>query len=213
MDGVLVDSEPISCRVAADCLNEIGYETDARTICDRFLGVRADTMLAAVTKEMGRPLPEGLRERIRAMTLAAYEGQLAAVPGMTALVDALEHPRCVASSSHPERIHRSLELTGMLHLLEPHLFSSSMVERGKPAPDLFLHAASEMGAPPERCTVVEDSVAGVEAGHAAGMRVVGFTAGGHVDHADHAPRLVRAGAHAIARNAEELRVLLEEERG
>lgn len=106
-------------------------------------------------------------------------------------------PRCVASSSHPERIRRSLELTGLLERFAPHLFSATMVSAGKPAPDLFVLAAARMAAEPARCLVIEDSEVGTRAGKAAGMTVYGFTGANHVCPEAHAPRLQAAGADAV----------------
>ncbi|MEZ5823913.1 MAG: HAD-IA family hydrolase [Geminicoccaceae bacterium] len=214
MDGVLVDSELISCETGARCLREIGFEIDAAQVCERYLGVSVVTMIADVEAALGRPVPEGFREHIREQTLAAYEGRLKPVAGIDRAVEHAvrrEGSRCcVASSSHPERIRKSLELCGLFDRLQPHLFSSTMVEHGKPAPDLFLFAARKMGASPDRCIVVEDSVAGVTAGTAAGMIVVGLTAGSHVEHDRHAPKLIAAGARHIARDADELVAIMEE---
>ncbi len=117
-------------------------------------------------------------------------------------------PRAVASSSATERIARSLALTGLTDHFAPHLYSASMVPNGKPAPDLFLHAASQLGVEPGDCVVVEDAVPGVLAGVAAGMRVIGFTAAGHCG-ADHAAGLVGAGADEVAATAAELTDLLD----
>jgi HAD superfamily hydrolase (TIGR01509 family) len=208
MDGVLVDSEPISCRVTAEMLSLSGYPISAEEVRERFLGISTPDMMRLVATDLGRPLPPGFRERLRDTLLTAYEQELRPIPGIEALLAWLPVPRCVASSSHPERIARSLELTGLYTGLAPHLFSSSMVQRGKPAPDLFLHVAARMGAQPARTVVVEDSEAGVRAGRAASMTVIGFTGGGHVGHTDHAPRLRACGADHVARDTAALQGLL-----
>ncbi|MCB9942227.1 MAG: HAD family hydrolase [Geminicoccaceae bacterium] len=210
MDGVLVDSELISCRAGAACLTEAGFPIDERTVCERYLGTSVTTMFKDVEARFGRKLPEGFRDHIRQRTLEAYEGELEPVTGIERVLARTRGPVCVASSSHPERIRRSLELCGLHERLQPNLFSSTMVENGKPAPDLFLYAARTMGAEPGRCMVVEDSIAGVTAGVAAGMTVVGFTAGSHVDHAVHAPKLRAAGAHHVATDADGLIRLMED---
>jgi HAD superfamily hydrolase (TIGR01509 family) len=129
--------------------------------------------------------------------LSAFEHELEPIAGVPALLDALAVDRCVASSSHPERIRRSLELVGLLERMAPHLFSASMVSAGKPAPDLFLLAAARMAAEPARCLVVEDSEVGIRAAKAVGMTVFGFTGASHVRPKTHAPRLRAAGADAI----------------
>jgi HAD superfamily hydrolase (TIGR01509 family) len=197
LDGVLVDSEPISSRVTAAALREAGVEISAAEICDRFLGVSTAAMLRTLEAEHGCRLPENFQENLRARILTSFERELEPVPGVAALLDALALGRCVASSSHPARIRRSLELAGLLERFAPHLFSASMVSAGKPAPDLFLLAAAVMAAEPARCLVVEDSEVGVRAAKAAGMTAYGFTGASHVRPDMHAPGLRAAGADAI----------------
>jgi len=197
LDGVLVDSEPIGSRVTAAALKEAGIEISAADVCDRFLGVSTASMLRTIEAEHGHRLPEFFQENLRARILKAFEHELEPVPGVSALLDALAVDRCVASSSHPERIRRSLELAGLLERFAPHLFSATMVSAGKPAPDLFLLAAARMAAEPPRCLVVEDSEVGIRAAKAAGMTAYGFTGASHVHPQAHAPRLQAAGADAI----------------
>ena len=198
LDGVLVDSEPISCRITAAALHDLGIWLSPSEVCDRFLGLSTAAMLQEVAAEHRRcRLPEGFPEILRARILQAFEHALAPVAGVPALLDALPLERCVASSSHPERIRRSLELAGLLDRLAPHLFSASMVSAGKPAPDLFLLAAERMSATPARCLVIEDSAAGIRAGKAAGMTAFGFTGGSHLRPEIHVPRLRAAGADAV----------------
>src|ERR687898_1448269 len=139
--------------------------------------------------------------------LAPRDAELEAVDGIAEVVAAVSVPRCVASSSDPERIRRSLELTGLSRFFGSHLFSASMVARGKPAPDLFLLAAQEMHSQPHRCLVIEDSTHGVAAGVAAGMTVIGFTAGRHCT-AGLADRLIQHGAADVADTSEALLALL-----
>jgi HAD superfamily hydrolase (TIGR01509 family) len=197
LDGVLVDSEPISSRVAAAALREAGVEIAAVEICDRFLGVSTAAMLRVIEAEHGCRLPAAFQETLRARILHAFEHELKPVAGVPTLLGALAADRCVASSSHPEQIRRSLELAGLLEQLAPHLFSTTMVSAGKPAPDLFLFAASSMAAEPARCLVIEDSEVGVRAAKAAAMTAFGFTGASHVRPESHAPRLQAAGADAI----------------
>jgi HAD superfamily hydrolase (TIGR01509 family) len=197
LDGVLVDSEPISSRVTAAALAEAGIGISEAEVCERFLGVSTASMLRTIEAEHGRRLPESFQEALRARILKAFEHELEPVTGVPAVLDALALDRCVASSSHPERIRRSLELVGLLERLSPHLFSATMVSTGKPAPDLFLLAAARMAAEPVRCVVLEDSEVGIRAAKAAGMTVFGFTGASHVHPETHAPRLQAAGADAI----------------
>ncbi len=134
----------------------------------------------------------------------AFEGRLQPVPGIPELLARHRGPRCVASSSNPQRIARSLELTGLDHHFDPaHLFSATMVANGKPAPDLFLHAAASLEVAPDSCLVVEDSPSGVSAALAAGMSVVGFVAGGHA-RPSLGRRLAEAGAPLVVDRAEAL---------
>jgi HAD superfamily hydrolase (TIGR01509 family) len=197
LDGVLVDSEPISSRVTADALTEAGIAISEAEVCDRFLGVSTASMLGAIEAAHGRRLPDSFQESLRARILKAFEHELEPIPGIADLLDSLVADRCVASSSHPERIRRSLELVGLLERFLPHLFSASMVSAGKPAPDLFLLAAARMGTEPARCLVVEDSEVGIRAAKAAGMTAYGFTGASHVRPKTHAARLRAAGADAI----------------
>ena len=196
-DGVLIDSETIACRADSACLAELGIVLSADEILDRYLGISAATMCADIEHRLGRVLPPDFAETLRLRVAAAFERELAPMPGVAAVLTALPYRRCVASSSAPERLRHSLSLTGLLHWFEPHVFSATQVARGKPAPDLFRFAAAAMQVTPEACVVVEDSVPGVQAAVAAGMRAIGFTGGGHC-RPGHAERLRAAGAAAIA---------------
>lgn len=192
-DGVLVDSEPIFNRAHAEILDRCGFPIAPEALMERFCGVADAEMIAAIEAEWGRPLPADYRARVAALTDAYCAQSLRAVAGVAEALDRLEIPHCVASSGTPERIRKSLATVGLLDRFEPHIFSAVMVARGKPAPDLFLHAAGEMGTAPARCLVIEDSVAGVRAATAAGMTVIGFHGGSHCP-PGHADILRRHGA-------------------
>ncbi len=206
-DGVLVDSETIGCRIEALLLTEAGFAITADEILGRFTGITARETFRTLEAERGGPLPEGFEERVREEIHAAFTRELLAVAGVALALERIALPVCVASSSDPARIAHSLEVTGLLGRFAPHLFSAAAVARGKPAPDLFLHAAARMATPPARCLVVEDSVAGVQAAVAAGMRVLGFTGAGHCP-PDHAARLAAAGAARTFASMTELPDLL-----
>ena len=206
-DGVLIDSEAIACRTDSACLAEIGIAMSAEEIMDRYLGISADTMCADIEQRQGRTLPADFAEALRLRVAAAFEAELVPMAGVEALLDALPQRRCVASSSAPERLRHSLSLAGLLHRFTPHVFSATQVARGKPAPDLFLFAAASMHADPAACVVIEDSVPGVQAAVAAGMRVIGFAGGGHC-RPGHAERLLAAGADGIADNMHRLPALV-----
>lgn len=196
-DGVLVDSEPISLATLTGALNRIGVPIDVDTVRERFAGTSMVSIMEHIERDYAVRAPEGFVAAVKAETLEAFDTRLQAVAGVAEAVRGLGLPYCVASSSDPVRLRHALGLTGLLPLFEGRLFSSTMVARGKPAPDLFLHAAAQMGAAPKDCLVVEDSVPGVTAARAAGMRVIGFTGGGHWGHDRSGRELQEAGARCI----------------
>ena len=206
-DGVLVDSEAISCRIDAEVLTEVGYPITMEQVVARFSGVALEDMLAIIEADMGRPLPDAYHEAMSGRVWAAYEAELEALPHVATTVRELELPVCVASGSAPHSLRRKLEITGLSDLFAPHLFSRAQVPNGKPAPDLFLFAAAQMGVTPDRCLVIEDSVPGVTAGRAAGMRVFGFTGAGHVA-PDISDQLTAAGAACVFDDMRELADLI-----
>lgn len=201
-DGVLVDSEVLSCRIDAEILTEIGLPYTAEEIARQFVGVSMKDMISRLEAKHGRRLPDDFSDRLNRTLFARFETDLKPVEGVREAILSLPFRRCVASSSVHERIALSLRVTGLADLFD-HVFSSVEVPRGKPAPDLFLHAASRMGAASEECLVIEDSPAGVQAARAAGMRVIGFTGGGHCG-PDHADRLRQAGAPLVIGRMAEL---------
>lgn len=195
-DGVLVDSEGLACVVHADVLTQHGYAISAAQVHERFLGRSAREARLEVEAEIGRAFPESYVAVLRGTIDRVFGEQLAPVPHITETLSRLSQRICVASSGTPTRIRSSLGTTGLLDHFAPHLFSAMQVEHGKPAPDLFLFAAAQMNTPPARCIVVEDSVPGVTAAHAAGMTVIGFTGGSHCRPGD-AERLRAAGATVV----------------
>lgn len=207
-DGVLIDSEPISLACLTAGLNQIGVAIDVETVRVRFAGTSMPSIMATIEGETGITAPEGFVAAVKADTLRAFDERLAAMPGIAEAVASLSLPFCVASSSDPVRLRHSLGLTGLLPLFEGRVFSSTMVARGKPAPDLFLYAAAEMGIEPAACLVIEDSVPGVTAAVAAGMRVAGFTGGGHWQHDRSGRDLAVAGASPIFSDHRELAGIL-----
>jgi HAD superfamily hydrolase (TIGR01509 family) len=196
-DGVLVDSEPISLACLTAGLNRIGVPIDVETVRVRFAGTSMTSIMAHIARDYGVVAPDGFVDAVKAETLRAFDVELRAMAGAAETIAALDLPICVASSSDPVRLHHSLGLTGLLPLFEGRIFSSVEVPRGKPFPDLFLHAAARMQTAPASCLVVEDSVPGVTAARAAGMRVIGFTGGGHWGHDPAGADLSAAGADVV----------------
>lgn len=210
-DGVLIDSEMLACTVQSRLFTGMGYPISPGEVMDRFVGLSARDMCAAIETALGRPLPDTYPARSAEALELAFRTDLAAVAGMPDLVARLarsRHPICVASSSSPERLALTLGLVGLRDLFAPHIFSATMVVAGKPAPDLFLHAATRMAADTSRSVVVEDSAAGIQAARAAGMTAIGFTGGSHCG-SGHADRLRAAGAHLVVNTAAELSAALD----
>ncbi len=174
-DGVLVDTEPIANRVLAEMLTAEGYPIDAETCMARFMGRPSAEMKREVEAELGRRLPEDFVERENCAIVEAFLAAPRVPPGLREALGVLPGRRCVASSSLPPYLRAVLGATGLLGEFE-RVFSAAEVQRGKPAPDLFLHAAATLGVAPEHCLVIEDAPAGVSAAVAAGMAVLGYAA-------------------------------------
>lgn len=192
-DGVLVDSEVISCRAHADVLTRHGYPITPEQVLERFLGRSTKQANLEIETELGRALPEAYHDDLQDELFRAFEADLEAIRGIHDVLDVVTQLVCVASSGSHPRMRVSLGSTGLYERLAPNIFSSSQVKNGKPAPDLFLFAAGQMRAAPERCLLIEDSVPGVTGAHAAGMTVLGFHGGSHCP-PGHAERLRAAGA-------------------
>ncbi|MEU2064041.1 HAD family hydrolase [Streptomyces sp. NPDC013455] len=179
-DGVLVDSEPISNRLLAAYLTELGHPTSYEDSIRDYMGSAMHRIHELVLERTGQRLPDDFDDVFHARVFAAFERELKPVTGAAGVLEKLAAdgvPYCVASSGSHARIRVGHRTTGLDRWFgEERIFSSEDVGRGKPAPDLFLHAAERMGVAPERCVVVEDSPLGVQAAVAAGMDVYGFTA-------------------------------------
>ena len=176
-DGVLVDSEPIAVRIDVEMFAEVGMVVSEQEVIERFVGRSPELLAQAVKEELGHPPPDGWEERGARRLRRAFESELQPVAGIREALEQISLPVCVASSSPPERLRFKLELTGLYERFAGHIFSAAEVANGKPAPDLFLHAARRMGVDPPDCIVVEDSRYGVQAARAAGMDVLGFAGG------------------------------------
>ncbi|MCX5525736.1 HAD family hydrolase [Streptomyces bobili] len=179
-DGVLVDSESISNRLLAAYLTELGHPTSYEDSIRDYMGSAMHRIHDLVLERSGERLPADFDDVFHSRVFAAFERELRPVPGVTGVLEKLTAdgvPYCVASSGSHERIRVGHRATGLDRWFDDtRIFSAQDVGKGKPAPDLFLHAAERMGVAPERCVVVEDSPLGVRAAVAAGMDVYGFTA-------------------------------------
>ena len=175
-DGVVVDSELLANRVLSELLTEHGHPTSLDESVDRYMGGTLASVHAIIEERSGEDLPEHFDEVYYQRLFDAYERELRPVPGIRTVLDRLDRPFCLASSGSVRRIVRSLTLVGLLDYFTDRLFSAEQVAHGKPAPDLFLHAASAMGVPAPRAVVIEDSPHGVTAARTAGMTVFGYAA-------------------------------------
>ncbi|UVK39335.1 HAD family hydrolase [Mesorhizobium sp. AR10] len=178
-DGVLVDSEALSVSALLGMIALAGGAVSEDTAYEHFLGKSMKSVREILGRDFALDITDQHLAAMRVELMRKFRQELKPIPGIEQVLPRLGVPYCVASSGTLDRIRYALDVTGLLGLLEPHLFSAGMVARGKPAPDLFLHAASRMGAIPQNCLVVEDSPAGIEAAQAAGMRVFAFTGGSH----------------------------------
>jgi HAD superfamily hydrolase (TIGR01509 family) len=199
-DGVLVDSEPIANRTLGQMLRELGLDLTHEDIFQNFVGYSLPHCLRVIEAMLGRQPPENFLRDLQARTFTAFKTELRAMPGIEEALDRLGLPFGVASSGDHEKMNTTLGITGLLPRFVGRIFSVTQVARGKPAPDVYLFAARQLGAEPSACVVVEDTPPGVQAGVAAGMTVFGFCA--------HTPehKLRAAGAH---RTFDDMRVLPE----
>ena len=173
---MLVDSERIATRIDVEVLRELGWPITQDEVIERFVGKTDAAMRQEVEEYLGRSVSSDW-ERFARRYHDAFAAELQPVDGIVEALDGIEHPTCVASSGRPESIEAKLRLTGLWQRFDGRISSAADVEHGKPAPDLFLHAARTMGVAPARCAVVEDSPFGVQAARAAGMRSFAYVGG------------------------------------
>jgi HAD superfamily hydrolase (TIGR01509 family) len=195
-DGVLIDSEVLSCQCVVELLRRHDIALDLENAYTHFLG-RSNVAIVEHYAGLGRSLPAEFGAELQASIRDSFARSLTATPNVEKLLRNLDMAYCLASSSDLERIDFSLAMTGLRGLFEGRIFSADMVPEGKPAPDLFLYAAARMGASPERTLVIEDSVSGVQAAKAAGMRVWGFIGGSHYRFRNGRALLMGAGSDRV----------------
>jgi HAD superfamily hydrolase (TIGR01509 family) len=213
-DGVLIDSEILSAQVDCEILLEHGYEITPADLAHKFAGLTTERIFELVGEEIGRPFSHELIHRAQLETDQRLQEQVLPIPGVQDMLDALDDPRCICSNSRPERLEVSLIKAGLWDRFRPYVFSAQAVGqgRGKPAPDVFLHAAKIFETSPDDCIVIEDSVAGTTGGVAAGMRVIGFTGASH-SWPGHAEALMDAGATTAVRRLADVPATIEALRG
>ena len=197
--------------VLAECLIAVDFPTTIDEAITLGFGKNRTTLSAAVTSQFGRALPDTFFETFAVRSAAAFEEELLPMAGVEDLLAVLPAARCVASNGRLDRVRQRLAVTRLLPFFDPHVFSASQVAQGKPAPDLFLFVGQRLGAAARDCTVVEDSIPGVEAAVAAGMPVVGFCGGSHCPDG-HADRLIAAGCSLVFAKMPDLAAFLNEER-
>lgn len=208
-DGVLIDSELLGCRLWSDMLTALDMPVSVESMLNDYTGKSGPQICRQIESDYGYVLPEGFLERVNRAVEDLFETKLKAVEGVPATLEKIKMPVCIASGSRPERLFQCLRVTKLNRFFGPaNVFSSHEVRQGKPAPDIFLYAAEKMNASAARCVVVEDSVAGVRAGRAAGMCVLGFAGASHCG-PEHAGKLTSAGAGLIFRDFSKLPEILD----
>jgi HAD superfamily hydrolase (TIGR01509 family) len=203
-DGVIADSEVLSNSVIAEIVSELGVPTTIEDAYRTYMGKRLNDVIEKIERVIGRKLPDDFADHYQQRTFDTFRARLKPVDGAREFVEAWRDvPNCIASSSSPERLALSLDVLTRASLFEGRVFSASNVARGKPHPDIFLHAAERLGVKPADFIVIEDSVGGVTAARAAGASAIGFTGAGHIQ-PGHALRLKQAGADHVVASFSEL---------
>ena len=211
-DGVVADSELLANTLLAEFLTNEGFPTTTEQAIARYMGRRWSDAEARIAKDLGRPLSADFQERHRAHSSGRMRTSVQPIAGVHAFLHAHRDRKfCVASSSNPGWLDHNVDKFGLRGALGTNLFSGVAVKNGKPAPDIFFHAAGQMGVAPERCAVIEDSAAGIEGAVAAGMTAIGFLGGAHI-RAGHADALLAKGAHALAQSYDDVARLLKLQR-
>ncbi|MGB6731490.1 MAG: HAD family phosphatase [Xanthobacteraceae bacterium] len=211
-NGVLVDSEPIAAAVLSEALGRIGVTLSAPGAMRRFHGRRPADVFAAIQSATGKKLPPDFAAFVATQTLRRLRNELRPIAHAAHALTWIRGPKAVASSSPPERIRTSLEVTGLMRFFDLRCFSANAVRKGKPAPDLFLLAAARSEVEPSACIVVEDSAPGIAAAAAAGMKPIGFV-GGSLTPGKLAGELLANGARTIVADMRALKSAIADLRG
>lgn len=209
-DGVLVDSEIIAAEVESKLLTDAGYPVSPEELAERFAGLTWKDILFEVEREASIPFSATLLDASEALLDKKLGAEVRAIDGAAEAIRRIAGPRCICSNSSLHRLKLMLARTGIDQLFGEHIYSAKDVGEGrtKPAPDVFLHGAAQFDVKPAKVLVIEDSVHGIHAATAAGMRVVGFTGGSH-SYPGHADKLTEAGAETVIRRMAELPATVE----
>lgn len=209
-DGCLIDSEWIACGLAAEMLTELGYAISTQEFVKRFCGQSRDHIYSTIQQESGVDYLPLLAERDKSTRQKeAFRKDLTVITGIEDVLNGINVPMAIASGSRMARLEYTLQLTNLYDRFMPHIYHSAQVAKGKPAPDVFLYAAQQLGVMPEKCLVIEDSENGVRAGKAAGMTVIGFTGGKHIlDKDAHQQILTELGADHVLHDMRDLPKLM-----
>ena len=209
-DGTLMDSEHLSAEVEVEILAEYGSKMTAKEYSLRFAGASAQFVKSEIEKELGKNLPDDHIKKVKRKEKERLWREVKALPGAHEVLDMFDQPRCICSNADMEKLKIELTRAELWDRFRPYVFSAyDIPSKGrKPKPDLFLHAAKEFGVEPSACVVIEDSIPGIQAGVAAGMRVIGFTGGSHT-HQGHADTLTDAGAETVVRRLVDIPPIIE----
>ncbi|MBL4813246.1 MAG: HAD-IA family hydrolase [Rhodobacteraceae bacterium] len=197
-DGVLIDSEVISASILINQMADLGIEMSPAYIREHFLGRSFPTVAKRIAEAFGVALPDDTELRYRAALLKRFEAELKCTQGVKDVLARLNCKCCVATSSSPQRVARSLAIVGLTAQFGSNVFTASQVARGKPAPDLFLFAAKQMDVDPARALVIEDSAPGVTAAQRAQMKVLHFAGGAHLAGASLPPEGLDQGPPVVS---------------
>ncbi len=195
-DGVLVDSEPLSNRVIAEQISSLGFPMTEKEAHSIFAGGSLEIVEKFILDKTGKPMPDYFEEEYRVRSTALFRSELVAIPGAEELLKSIKIPKCVGSNGPLSKIDENLRLTKMHHYFDGNFFSAYDIQKWKPLPDLYLYAAKKMGVDPAECVVVEDSVHGVQAAVAAGIKVYAYAGGGNGE------LLREAGAEVVTKMEE-----------
>lgn len=209
-DGVLVDSEIIAAEVESKLLRDSGFDITPEDMCIRFAGMDWKSILLTIEQEADIPVSAQLIDKSEKLLDAALARRVKMIDGVRYALAKITEQRCICSNSSSHRLDLMLTKVGLKPYFEGHIYSAKDLgpDRTKPRPDIYLHGAAQFGVDPSRCLVIEDSVHGVHAARAAGMRVIGFTGGSHT-YPNHADRLIDSGAETVISRMIELPQMVE----